>query len=110
MFSIDIIAKAKAKVNELNTNLVELNKLNSSKLVKFSTCTQQIHAIESVVNGTLVEKVASLGMVYYPYNEAPVQHLLFSSIVSVAKLNRLGLKHYIVVNGVINISSYLVTK
>lgn len=110
MFSIDIIAKAKAKVNELNTNLVELNKLNSPKLVKLSTCVQQIHAIESVVNGTLVEKVASLGMVYYPYNEAPVQHLLCSSIVSAAKLNRLGLKDYIIFNGVINISAYLVTK
>lgn len=114
MFSIDII-KAKATqvsnlVDKVNSVLVEANKLNSPKLVKLSTCIQQTHAVESVVNGGIIEKVASVGMVYYPYDEAPVQHLLFSSVVSAAKLNRLGLKHYIINSCVINISSYLVTK
>lgn len=118
MFSIDIIkAKAKAKATEVsslvekvNSVLVEANKVNSPKVVKLSTCIQQVHAMESVVNGTIVEKVASVGMVYYPYNEAPLQHSLFSSVVTVAKIKRLGLKQYIVYNAVIAASSYLVTK
>lgn len=113
MFSIDLIKKATEVsnfVNELNKVLVESNELNNPKLVKLATCTQHVHAMESVVNGTVVEKVASVGMMYYPHDEAPVQHSLFATVASVAKIRRLGLKHYIVVNGMVAVSSYLVTK
>ncbi len=118
MFSIDIIkAKAKAKATEVsnfvqqgNKVIAEANKLNNPKFVKLAACTPQIHAVESAINGGIVEKVASLGMLYYPHEEAPVQHALFSSVATVAKIKRVGLKHYIVLNGMITASAYLATK
>ena len=114
MFSIDLI-KAKVtevsnSVKELNSILVESNELSNPKLFKLTTCIQQVHAMESVVNGGIVEKVASLGMIYYPYNEAPVQHSLLSAVAGVAKVKRSGLKHYIITHGMIAIGSYLVIK
>lgn len=118
MFSIDIIkAKAEAKaaevsnlVEKLNSAVVEANKLNNPKFVKLAACTPQIHALESAINGGVVEKIASVGMLYYPHEEAPVQHALFSSISTVAKIKRVGLKPYIVLNGMITVSAYLITK
>ena len=114
MFSVDRI-KAKAielanGVKEVNSILVESNEISNPKLFKLVTCSQQVHAMESIVNGGIVEKVASVGMVYYPYNEAPVQHSLFSTVAGVAKIKRLGLKHYIVIHGMIAVSSHLITK
>lgn len=114
MFSIDLI-KAKAievanGVKELNSIIVESNEVNNPKLFKLTTSTQQVHAMESVVNGGIVEKLLSVGMIYYPYNEAPVQHSLFSAVAGVAKVKRLGIKHYIVVHGMIAVGSYLVIK
>lgn len=114
MFSIDLI-KAKAielanGVKEINSILVESNEINNPKLFELVTCSQQVHAMESIVNGGIVEKVASLGMIYYPYNEAPVQHSLFSSVAGVAKIKRLGIKHYIVIHGMIAVGSHLITK
>ena len=114
MFSIELIKSKVVSlangVKELNSILVESNEVNNPKLLKLATCSQQVHAMESIVNGGIVEKVASIGVVYYPYNEAPVQHSLFSSVAGVAKIKRLGFKHYIITHGMITIGSYLIIK
>lgn len=110
MFSIELI-KAKAialtnAVKEVNSIIVEFNETNSPKLTELAVCSQNTHAFESIVNGGIVEKVAALGMVYYPYSKAPIQNAFCSSVFGIAKMKRMGFKCYIITHGTIVTASF----
>lgn len=101
------LAQDLAKANEF---IAEINNSQNPRLTNVATFSQQSHAIESVVNGGVVEKAFGLAMIANPYNEKPLTNIVLSSGLGICKLKRLGFVGYVYTHTLVSVGSVVATK
>lgn len=107
--AIDTLKQFKSELDKADRKRKKENNLNK-KLTTTIAFANQVHAIESTINGGALEKAFGLAAVNKPYHESPLYNTLPMIGLRLCKAKRLGFKHYIMVDLMVAGGAFLAVK